>query len=504
MPIIPNWVAASQCAESFASQWPDTEPGGAIIGFDTQGIRFAHCGGLESLSTCKKFSADSVVRFASVTKHVFAAMVLRNTDLISLNDRLGVHLPELQSPLADVTVGRALDMSGGLPDVRECLTLLGLSVYTETKKGPLLDFLFSLTRLNFDAGTDVSYSNTGYRLVEAVLERKGLTFDAFVQSEIAQPLGIFLKAPEVWIDPVKGLVPGYFKDDENWQLSAAGLHISAAGSLAGSGNDLAVWLQHLLANNDRDTGLLAALSATRYMADGRPSGYGLGLRWSDLAGRNFVGHGGSHPGYKSYFLLDPEAGTGVVVVSNRDDTNSYKLAFNTMSALTGLPLPETNCTLPDGLYATETGPYWIELKNGIATYLDAEDTLYDDGDGWFSSRSASSPLRLHWTGSALEGEAGYVQRCFLPVNPETVPDDLNGHWVAGQYGAQFEIKDGMVIMGIGPTRRSMPLMALGNDRFLFTLNDGPWRKRICLHRLARGKMELVLSRSRIMEYMLAS
>ncbi|MGH9915911.1 MAG: serine hydrolase domain-containing protein, partial [Pyrinomonadaceae bacterium] len=162
------------------------------------------------------------------------------------------------------------------------------------------------------------------------------------------------------------------------------------------------------------------------------------------------------------------------------------------------------CTLPDGLYATETGPYWIELKNGIATYLDAEDTLYDDGDGWFSSRSASSPLRLHWTGSALEGEAGYVQRCFLPVNPETVPDDLNGHWVAGQYGARFEIKDGMLMMGIGPTRRSMPLMALGNDRFLFTLNDGPWRKRICLHRLARGKMELVLSRSRIMEYMLAS
>jgi CubicO group peptidase (beta-lactamase class C family) len=498
-----NWTAASGCAEDFASRWPVDEPGGAIVGFDTSGIRFAHAGGLESLATRTAFSADSVVRYASVTKHVFATMVLQNQALIALDDRLGDHLPELQRPLADVTIGRALDMSGGLPDVRECLTLLGLSIYSETQKQSLLDFLFTLTRLNFDAGTDVSYSNTGYRLVEAALERKGLTFDSFVQSEIARPLGIFLKAPEVWIDPVEGLVPGYFKDGENWQLSAAGLHISAAGSLAGSARSLAIWLQHLLGGKDRHAGLLAALSATRFMRDGRPSGYGLGLRWSELAGYRFIGHGGSHPGYKSYFLLDPKAGTGFAVVSNRDDTNGYKIALAAMSALTGLPLPQTNCTIPNGLYVTETGPHWIEMTDGAATYLDAEDALYDDGDGWFSSRSASSPMRLRWTGTALDGEAGYTTRRFLPVKPEAVPSDLDGYWIAAQYGTRFDIKDGMVKWGIGPARRSMPLIALGNDRFLFALNDGPWRKRICIHRLAAGRIELVLSRSRIVEYTLA-
>ncbi len=307
----------------------------------------------------------------------------------------------------------------------------------------------------------------------------------------------------MWNDPVSGLVPGYFKDGETWQLSAAGLHISASGSLTGSGNSLAVWLQHLLAGGDRHAGLLATLSATRCMGDGRPSDYGLGLRWSELAGRRFVGHGGSHPGYKSYFLLDGEAGTGFVVVSNRDDTNGYKIALAAMGALTGLPLPQTNCTIPDGLYVTETGPYWIEMAGGIATYLDAEDTLYDDGDGWFSSRSASSPMRLRWTGTALEGEAGYINRRFLPVKPGLASADLNGHWVAAEYGARFDIRDGMVSMGIGPTRHAMPLVPLGNGRFLFTLIDGPWRKRICLHCLADGKVELVLSRSRMMEYTLA-
>ena len=36
--------------------------------------------------------------------------------------------------------------------------------------------------------------------------------------------------------------------------------------------------------------------------------------------------------------------------------------------------------------------------------------------------------------------------------------------------------------------------------FLFTLNDGPWAKRICLHLLAPDHLELVSSRARMIEY----
>ncbi|MCY1232761.1 hypothetical protein D9M68_771410 [compost metagenome] len=55
-------------------------------------------------------------------------------------------------------------------------------------------------------------------------------------------------------------------------------------------------------------------------------------------------------------------------------------------------------------------------------------------------------------------------------------------------------------MGIGPTRQALALTALGNDRFLFTLNDGPWVKRICLHLLGPDRLELVTSRARMIEY----
>ncbi len=339
MPAHFDWHAASATAEGFAKQWAENEPGGAIVGFDDSGIRFSHARGVESLATFAPFSAESVVRYASVTKHFFCAMVLGHDDIIKLDDRLGHHLPELVSPLADVTVGQALDMSGGLPDTRECLSLLGLSVYTDTQAAPLLAFLARLRRLNFDAGSEVSYSNTGYRLVEAALERKGFAFDDFIQNDVAGPLGVTFKAPDVWNDPVASLVPGYWHSGERWQLSAAGLHISASGSLTGSANALTAWLQALMGGHGRYEGLLERLQTTRFLADGRPSGYSLGLRSSTLGERSFVGHGGSHPGYKTYFLLDPESRSGFVVVSNREDTNGNKIALESMAALTGLPLP---------------------------------------------------------------------------------------------------------------------------------------------------------------------
>ncbi len=496
MPIRTDWNAASLSAKLYSRTWGKNEPGGVIIGFDPQGVKFAYAGGLESLATGIPFTANTVVRYASITKHIFCAMVLHHADVISLNDRLGDHLPELQSPLADVSVGRALDMTAGLPDVRECLTLLGLSVYTHTNAESLLEFLSTINRLNFNAGSEISYSNTGYRLVEAAFERKGLFFKDFVKSDISDSIDV----PNVWADPVKGLAPGYWKSGDKWQESAAGLQLSASGSLAGSGMALTKWAQTLLEDQGSLNELLSRLSIERFLIDGRPTGYGLGLRWNEIDGKRFIGHGGSHPGYKSYFMLDPAEKTGMIVVSNREDADTYKIARDCMAALNGLDLPDTSCTIPDGLYVTEAGPFWIEMREGVANYLGAEDRLYNIGDDWFSSLSPSSPMKLRWTGDALQGEIGHVERELKSVTARPAGKEFDGQWAARLYGASFIIDNGHIIMGIGPTRQVMPLEDLGNGRALFTLCDGPWNKRICIHMLDKDRLELVLNRSRMIEY----
>ncbi|MGV1912910.1 serine hydrolase domain-containing protein [Agrobacterium vitis] len=493
-----NWKDAERTVNAALEPWTQDGPGGAVIGFDREGIRFTKSGGVANLSTGASFTPDSIIRYASVTKHAFCTLVLSHPDLIGLDDRVGVHLPELQEPLASVTVGRALDMSGGLPDTREALSLLGLSVYTETRSAPLLDFLSRQTRLNFAPGSEVSYSNTGYRLVEAALERKGIYFRDYIQRAGAETDAVF-DAPEGWNDIVAGLAPGYWHDGQKWQLSAAGLHISASGSMTGSARSLALWLQALLKGEGALAGRLEAMAALRPLADGRPSGYGLGLARTRLGEKDFVGHGGSHPGYKTYFLLDPETGAGFVVVSNREDTNGAKIAQSAMITLFGLPLPRLSRAIQDGLYVEDSGPNWIEVKASSIIALDAEDAAYDDGDGWVSSRSSTSPLRLKMQGDDIIGDVGHGPRHYRPAKDHGISPSLSGTWLSSE-GARFEVNGSMLTMGIGPTRQSMPLQALGGGRYLFTLHGGPWTKRICLNMLSEDRLELVLARARMIEY----
>lgn len=496
----PHWGAAEMTAAEITRQWAAKEPGGVVVGFDRGGVRFGSAGGLADLNHQTSFSKESVGRFASNTKHILCAMVLMHPDQIDLDDPLGQHLAELQPPLSDVTVGQALDMTGGLPDMRECLTLLGLSVHSETGKGSNFDFMARQTRLNFPAGSEISYSNTGYRLVEMVLERHGLSLRSFIDEQINEPFSLAFDAPEIWAEPVANLTPGYWHDGSQWLSTHAGLQISASGSLTASADDLARWLIALLRGDGALHGLLDRLAAPRFLADGRATGYGLGLRHVALGGHDLIGHGGSHPGYSSHFLLDRASGCGVVILSNRDDTDSYGAAFGVMASLLGEDLPRrAPDSLTDGLYVTEHGFHWIEVAGDQLTWLDDCVTLYEDGDGFVSSRSATTPVRMKQDGEAIVGQVGHAERRFLLAREEPVPAGMSGRWQSPE-GAYLSLEDGAVTLGIGPLQQVMPLTALGSDRYLFTLKDSLWTKRICLHRLEDETMELVLSRARMIRY----
>ncbi|HQZ13088.1 MAG TPA: serine hydrolase domain-containing protein, partial [Devosia sp.] len=274
-----NWTAMAEDAERLLKHWSPDDPGGSILGFDADGIKFTASNGVENLSILTPFSPDTVVRFASVTKHVFCAFVLSYPDRIRLDDPLAKHLPELQPALGAVTVARALSMTGGLPDVRECLALHGLTTTSLSDAGPLYDYLARMDRLNFAPGTEVSYSNTGYRLVETAMDRMGLRFNDFVQQRITQGVGQPMTAAEMWGDPVRGLVPGYYKTASGWQAGMQGMHLSSAGSLCGSATGMAHWLRASIAGEGPLAGLFETMSAPRTLADGRPTEYGLGLVW---------------------------------------------------------------------------------------------------------------------------------------------------------------------------------------------------------------------------------
>lgn len=498
-----HWQQATDVAQSITANWQHGgQPGGAITLFDRRQIRAVCCGGLSCLAQGTPFGADSVVRFASVTKHLFASLVTGPlSGTIALTDTLRQHLPQLTGLNGQVTVEQALDMTSGLHDLRETLSLLGLSVYNATRAEDLLQFSAVAGALNYPAGSEISYSNTGYRLVEEALKAKGIFFADLLQRHICQPLDIHLYAPETWFDIVPGLAPGYWHGENGWQLASAGLHLSASGSVAGSVHDLSVWLQALLRDEGPGAGVLSRLSAPRRLTDGRVTGYGLGLALTRLGDAHWLGHGGSHSGYKSYFLLDPQQGVGMALVANREDVATYDAALRIMAALRGCSLPQPGHALKEGLYVAENGCDWLEVTGNTACWLGAGETLYRSDENAQEAISLSShlPMRLRQNGAAIEGEIGHAARRFVPITADDSLDRAQGRWFCPQWRSELAIDGDRLVMGPGPSATTAALTVLGKGRLLATAQDGPWEKRFAIQ-IAGNSMTLLLNRSRIVQY----
>ncbi|WP_045389422.1 serine hydrolase [Falsirhodobacter sp. alg1] len=483
-----DWNTAARQARTLLEGWSQNDPGGVIAGFDCNGIRFSEGRGVANLGQNGPFNVDTVARWASVTKHVFADFVLGQD--LPLDTPLQQLLPDMHPVPGAVTIRQALSMQGGLPDTRDLLTLAGISAGEVTTPDELLRWSGAIPRLNAPVGTEVAYSNAGYRLVEAGLKARGAVFADHV-AQTAARLGTGMHASEMWSDPVPYLATGYVPAPDGWIIGGQGMHLSAAGSLSGSARDLVKWLMDLMG---RDS--LATLQAPVPLLDGTPTGYGLGLRSFDMGGRLMTGHGGAQSGYRSSFIIWPEHRIGIVVLSNRDDAAAGDMAEKTMASLVGhicQDIPAQDWA-PPGHYVTKSGNLWAEVRPDSIILRDAEECLYGDGNGGVYSRAPQSQVSLCVVDGVLEGTVGHVPARLYPARAEPASGRLDGLWM--HEGAIFRIKGEQLFWGSGPMQTPVTLVPLGGGRWLFNA----FGRRICLRLLEADIAELSVSRARVVEY----
>ncbi len=485
-----DWPAAEAAAHEKLKNWTGNGPGGVVLGMERGVPRLiaaaGHCGaGLGPLGP------DSVFRWASVTKHVFATCLLES-EAFSLDMPLGGALPELSAAPAAVTVGQALAMQGGLPDPRECLTLLGVGAHERTEADALYLWMAGFDWLNAAPGAEVAYSNGGYRLLEVAMARRGFVFSEMVAAH-AKRLGTGMRASEHWTDPVPGLVPGHVPETDGWSEGFQGMHLSAAGSLSGSAMDLACWLADLMPR-----AIFDRIARPLPLGSGEATGYGLGISLTRIGNMAVPGHGGAQAGYRAGFLCDPDQGISLVVLTNRDDGDATGLAAHVCAALCGVTdgalLKPAQGWAPAGLYAAAEGDLWAEVRPGSIVVRDAEEALFEGEDGWFVSNAAQSRMRLRYEDGALTGELFHRPVRLLPAKDGAAMPGLDGDWTCD--GAFLQIEGRTLNWGAGPRRSAATMTPLGNGRWLFTANG----RRICLERLSEGRLRLSLARARGMEY----
>ncbi len=195
-------------------------------------------------AAARPLAADSLFPVASVTKLATALAVLRLVDggILQLDEPLVRYIPEAAAA-ADyrVTPRRLLSHTAGLPlDLPR-----GSARYAPGLSWPVLAAACLQAPLEQVPGLRVQYSNVGYGLLAALVEREtGEPFPAALQRLVLQPLGIegYLgdqpPRPVVVLGGVKGRHAGTELEPFNsafWRSLAlpwGGLLTTAAGALA--------------------------------------------------------------------------------------------------------------------------------------------------------------------------------------------------------------------------------------------------------------------------------
>jgi D-alanyl-D-alanine carboxypeptidase len=271
--------------------------------------------------------STAATRYAidSVSKEFTAAAVLLLAEQgkLSLDDPIAKWFPELRAAAA-VTLRQLLTHTSGLRDYwpQDFLTL---EMARPTTPAAIIDEWVQRP-LDFEPGTDWQYSNTGYVLAGAVVEKvSGQTLFKFLSRYVFAPLHMTQVAEYSPTGAAMRLTAGDAAGYTRYGLGpvvpapkeASGWLFGAA-NLAMRPSDLALWDLSLM-----DRSLLKAESYTTefepvVLKSGRTQPYALGLDVESVQGRLRIGHAGGGSGFLADNRMWPRDRTAIVVLTNDD------------------------------------------------------------------------------------------------------------------------------------------------------------------------------------------
>lgn len=314
--------------------------------------RFAKGYGEEIRDSGQMVTADTVFRWASVSKGVAA-----NT-LLSLIEEGGFDLADSAESLAPslnlpgdegVTVNLLQLLSHQTGIVRNAYdNRIEAGHFAKATRASLKDL-----DLLCVPGTCHTYQNVAFDAASEIIENQtSLPYKTVVQSRVFDALGMEsasltlegLTRNKRWARPhgrfgerIATVKPTYYR-------------VPAAAGVNSSVKDLAKWMtaQFPASNQIPETRLEAmqtpVISTTgeqrflnRRYRDLRRAHYGLGWRVYDYHGHKVVGHRGGVQGYRALVMFDPERQAGIAMMWNSPHSRPIGLQLEFLDQLYGLP-----------------------------------------------------------------------------------------------------------------------------------------------------------------------
>ncbi len=303
-------------------------PGVVVALVEDGALVWSEAYGYADLGSARPMAVEAVSRTESISKSLTAwgVMKLIEHGAVGLDDPVFEYLgdwsfPESAYPVEEITVRQLLSHTAGLAPGS-----IGVHFAPDGEVPSLEENLVKEARLVQAPGSSFLYSNVGFNLLELLVEEvTGRDFAEYMDREILAPLGMH-DSSFAWNTDLAGELPtGY--DLAGRPVPAYVYPEKASGGLHSSVQDIARFVAAGMTDKGGSDRPVLALDSVRqlYRASVTITGmfgfvadsYGLGYFIETLAdGKKAVWHGGQGHGWMTHFHSVPEAGDGIVILTN--------------------------------------------------------------------------------------------------------------------------------------------------------------------------------------------
>lgn len=353
---------------------------GSVLVVENGKVIFKKGYGLANMEWNIPNTPDTKFRLGSLTKQFTAMLIMQLVEQgkLKLEGKITDYLTDYPKAAGDkITIHHLLTHTSGIPNYTN---LPAFKTFNRNRYKPA-DFLkqFSDLPLEFEPGSAFAYSNSGYFLLGAIIEKvTGKTYEKVLQENIFTPLQMNNTGYDMFFKILPKRATGY----DRWNLeyeNAPYIDMSipyAAGSLYSTVEDLALWDQALYSDK-----LLSASSKaimlTPYKSD---YAYGWGVSKTQIAqlkdSVEVMGHQGGVNGFNTSLIRIPKDKHLVVLLNNTGGTNLGAMQNNILKILYDQPfdLPKISVAYVLGKTLVITSlanalKRYTEIKKQPAYYL---------------------------------------------------------------------------------------------------------------------------------------
>ncbi|MGZ5487806.1 MAG: serine hydrolase [Candidatus Aminicenantales bacterium] len=315
----PQGDLAAKIDAIMAGIYKPGEPGAAIIVRKDGQTVFRKGYGTADLELGVPIEPDMVFRLGSITKQFTAVsiLMLAQEGKLGLQDEITKFLPDYPTQGKRITVEHLLTHTSGIQSYTDMPEWLPLWRKDFTVK-ELVDF-FKDKPMQFEPGRSWAYSNSGYILLGAIIEKvSGKTYEEFVTEKIFKPLSMKDSTYGSTERIIPRRIPGYQAGKSGF-VNAPYLSMTqpyAAGSLLSTVDDLALWSDAVFAGKLVRKEWLDKAFTPYTLANGESTGYGYGWLVGDFSGHRSIEHGGGINGFSTYEMTLPEDRIFVAILTN--------------------------------------------------------------------------------------------------------------------------------------------------------------------------------------------